>query len=169
MTDSTVSAEASSSEVRTSEAPKAEAPPPNRMVIAVLSLVGFFVAFYLLAHTLGWTGPLVCGIGECSTVQSSPYAWVGPIPVSGIGLAGYVFYLILSVLGIQPGWRSSKVVAVLLLVTSTVGFAFSAYLTYLEAAVIHAWCQWCVISAILVTLIFVASLAEVGHLKKAHP
>jgi uncharacterized membrane protein len=164
VTDSTVSAEASLAEVPTSESP-----PRNRMVIAVLSLVGFFVAFYLLAHSLGWTGPLVCGIGECSTVQSSPYAWVGPLPVSAIGLAGYVLYLALSVLGIQPGWRSSKTVAVLLLASSTVGFVFSAYLTYLEAAVIHAWCQWCVISAILVTVIFLASLVEVGRLRKAHP
>lgn len=139
--------------------------PLNRMVIAVLSLVGFFVAFYLLAHTLGWTGPLVCGVGDCGTVQASPYARVGPVPVSAIGFVGYVLYLALSVLGIQPAWRSSRAIGALLLATSTVGLAFSAWLTYLEAAVIHAWCQWCVISAILVTLIFLASLPELGRLR----
>ena len=94
-------------EASASETAASEAPPVNRMVIAVLSLVGFFIAFYLLAHTLGWTGPLICGVGECSTVQSSRYAWVGPVPVSGIGLVGYLALLGLSVLGIQPGWRSS--------------------------------------------------------------
>ena len=41
------------------------------MAIALLSLAGFFVAFYMLAHALGWTGPLVCGVGDCATVQSS--------------------------------------------------------------------------------------------------
>ncbi len=145
------------------------APPLNRMIIAVLSLVGFFIAFYLLAHTLGWTGPLVCGVGECSTVQSSRYAWVGPVPVSAIGLLGYVAFLGLAFLGIQPGWQDSKRVGVLLLVTSTVGLAYSAYLTYLEAAVIRAWCQWCVMSAILVTLIFLASLPELGRLRDREP
>jgi uncharacterized membrane protein len=43
--------------------------------------------------------------------------------------------------------------------------AFSAYLTYLEAFVIHAWCQYCVISAILITLIFFASLPEVARIR----
>ncbi len=165
-----MSSEASIPEGPTSEAPGSEAPPLNRMLIALFSLVGLFVAFYLVAHTLGWTGPLVCGVGDCGTVQSSSYAWVGPIPVSGIGLAGYIAYLRLAFLGIQPGWRSSRTVGVLLLATSTVGLVFSAYLTYLEAAVIHAWCQWCIISAILVTLIFLASLAEVGRLRgRRHP
>jgi uncharacterized membrane protein len=36
--------------------------------------------------------------------------------------------------------------------------AFTAYLTYLEAMVIHAWCRWCVVSAVIVTLIFVVAL-----------
>jgi uncharacterized membrane protein len=41
---------------------------------------------------------------------------------------------------------------------AAVGVAFSGWLTYLEALVIHAWCQWCVVSAILITLIFLLSL-----------
>jgi len=58
----------------------ASSPPLNRMVIAVLSMVGLFVALYLMAHNLGLTGPIVCGVGDCGTVQSSVYAKVGPIP-----------------------------------------------------------------------------------------
>ena len=34
---------------------------------------------------------------------------------------------------------------------------FSLWLTYLELFVIHAICQWCVISAILATILFVLS------------
>ena len=101
------------------------------MVIAVLSMVGLFVALYLMAHNLGLTGPIVCGVGDCGTVQSSVYAKVGPIPVSAIGVAGYLILLCL------------------------------AYLTYLEAFVIEAWCQYCVISAIVMLLIFLAALPEV--------
>ena len=48
----------------------ASSPPLNRMVIAVLSMVGLFVALYLMAHNLGLTGPIVCGVGDCGTVQS---------------------------------------------------------------------------------------------------
>ena len=55
-------------------------PPLNRMVIAVLALVGLFVALYLLAHNSGLTGPIVCGVGDCGTVQSSVYAKVESRP-----------------------------------------------------------------------------------------
>lgn len=135
-------------------------PPRNRMVVAVLSLVGLFIALYLLAHSLGWTGSLICGIGECATVQSSAWAWVGPIPVSGIGVAGYAVLLGLALVGLRPGLRRSRTVGLLLLAGSGAGVAFSAWLTYLEAFVIRAWCQWCVVSAILITLIFLATLPE---------
>jgi uncharacterized membrane protein len=142
----------------------AEAPAPvNRMVVAVLSLVGLFVAFYLMAHSFGWTGPLVCGIGECETVQSSKWAKIGGVPVSAIGFIGYAALLALSVAGLQPGRRSSKALGLLLLAGSGAGVAFSAWLTYLEAAVIRAWCQWCVTSAIVITLIFLAALPELSR------
>jgi uncharacterized membrane protein len=142
------------------------APPMNRMVIAVLSLGGFFVAFYLFVHHLGLTGPIVCGVGDCATVQSSQYATIGPVPVSVIGVLGYVGLLVLAFLGIQPGRRDSKMIGGLLLAGSGVGTLFSGYLTYLEAAVIHAWCQYCVASAIIITLIFFASLTEVSRLRE---
>ncbi|MDH5759200.1 MAG: vitamin K epoxide reductase family protein [Gemmatimonadota bacterium] len=142
-------------------------PPANRMAIALLSLAGAFVAFYLFAHALGWTGPIVCGVGDCATVQASSYAKVGPIPVAAIGLAGYMFLLGMALLGLQPAYAASRVVSGALVAASSVALAFSAYLTYLEAAVIHAWCQWCVVSAILVVLIFLFSLPEVGRLRQS--
>ena len=37
------------------------------------------------------------------------------------------------------------------------GLLFSVWLTYLELFVIHAICQWCVISAILATILFILS------------
>jgi uncharacterized membrane protein len=149
------------------EAAEDEAPPPtNRMAIAVLSLVGLFVALYLTAHAFGWTGPLKCGIGECETVQASRWSHLGPVPVALIGFLGYVALLALSVVGLQPGRRDSRGIGTLLALGSAVGVLFSAWLTYIEAFVIHAWCQWCVTSAILVVGIFAASLAEVPRLRR---
>lgn len=144
-----------------------EAPPWNRMLVALLSLVGFFVSFYLLAHALGWTGPLLCGVGDCATVQASEYAWIGPMPVAGIGAAGYLALLTVALLGIQPRWRDSSGVAALLFGGTLIGVAFSGWLTYLEAAVIQAWCQWCVISAVLIGLAFLASIPELGRLTES--
>ena len=136
------------------------------MVIAVLSLTGLFVALYLLANSLGLTGPLICGIGECDTVQSSRWARMGPVPVSAVGVVGYLALLGTSLFGLQPVGRSSRAVGGLLLSLGAVALAYSAWLTYLEAFVIRAWCQWCVVSAILVTCIFLAALPELRRLRE---
>jgi len=141
------------------------APPMNRMVIALLALIGLFVALYLWAHNAGLLGEIVCGVGDCATVQASEFAHIGPVPVSSIGVFGYMVLIALGFVGLRPGHRDSALIGGLLLAGSASGVAFSAWLTYLEAFVIHAWCQYCVISAILITLIFFASLPELARLR----
>ena len=140
--------------------PSSVPPPANRMAIAILALIGFFVSIFLLTHNLGILGPLPCGVGDCQTVQSSVYARVGPLPVSAIGSLGYALLLLVALLGLQPRFRRSRAVSHPLFFGSMIGVAYSAYLTYLEAFVIKAWCQWCVVSALLITLVFLASLPE---------
>jgi len=140
-------------------------PSVNRMAISVLSLIGFFVALYLWAHNAGLTGPIQCGVGDCATVQSSEYARIGPVPVSAIGVAGYVALLALALVGLQPAHRDSRMIGGLLLAGAALGVGFSAYLTYLEAMVIRAWCQYCVASAIIITLTFIATLPEIARLR----
>jgi len=144
------------------ERPLLRPPPRNRMVVAVLALMGVFVALYLLAHSIGLI-PLICGVGSCETVQSSQWAKVGRVPVPLIGVAGYGSLLVLALLGVQPLWKDSWGIGLLMLGFATVGVAYTAFLTYLEAAVIKAWCVWCVTSAVLMTLIFLASLPEIGR------
>ena len=134
------------------------------MVIAILALLGLLASLYMLAYSMGLTGPVICGIGDCEAVQSSPYARIGPIPVAGLGVLGYLALLIVSLLGLQPTSQGSRLVPLALLAGGIVGVGFSAYLTYLEAYVIHAWCQWCVISAIIMVLVFLASLPELRRI-----
>ncbi len=133
--------------------------------MALCSLAGAFLAFYLLAENLGWTPPVPCGTGSCAVVQSSPYAWVGPVPVSGIGLAGYTTLFALALLGLQTRFAASRALALLLFSGALAGFLFSLYLTYLEAVVIQAWCRYCVASAIAMTTVFLATLPELRRLR----
>ena len=133
-------------------------PPVTRMAIAVLSLVGLMVSTYLSMYKLGYLGEIQCTIGGCETVQTSVYADLLGLPVSVWGMGAYITLLALAMAGLQPRWQGARWVALGLFGVSAVGVAFSGYLTYLEAFVIHAWCQWCVVSAILVTLIFLLSI-----------
>ena len=64
-----------------------------------------------------------------------------------IGIAGYVLILASAAVPGEPGRFGG-------FVTAMIGFGFSLYLTYLELFVIDAICQWCVASAVLMTLSF---------------
>ena len=131
------------------------------MVVATLALIGLIVALYLWLWKLGLMGPLVCGSGECEVVQSSPWAVILGLPVAFYGVVGYLALLVVSLVGLQPKWVDRREPTALLVLLSAMGFAFTGYLTYLEAAVIRAWCRWCLVSAGIITAIFVTSLVGV--------
>jgi uncharacterized membrane protein len=142
--------------------------PLNRMVIAVLGLVGVLVSSYMLLYHLGLLGSILCGTGGCETVQNSPWSSFLGVPVPLIGLAGYGALFVIAMLGIQPRFVADRRIGLLLAAGALIGFGFTAYLTYLEAFVIHAWCRWCLVSALLMLLVFAAAIPEFMRLRRRH-
>jgi uncharacterized membrane protein len=130
----------------------------HRQTIAVLALVGCFVALYLWLHALGVGGELQCGTGECDTVQASRWAELFGVPVAFYGVVGYAAILAVALVGLQPAWAGRRGPTVLLAALATGGVLFSGWLTYLEVFVIHAICRWCVASAAIMTAIWVISV-----------
>ena len=138
----------------------------NRMVVSTVALIGVFVAAYLLMYKLGVFGSLLCGTGGCETVQSSPWAYFLGVPVAAWGLVGYLAILVTAFLGTHPRFARQRWISMGLLVLTTLAFLFSIYLSVLEEFVIHAWCQWCIVSAILSTVAFGFSLPEIRRLRR---
>ena len=132
---------------------------------AVFFLLGLLVSLYMLSYALGWAGSLICTVGDCEKVQSSPFSRIGPFPVAAFGVVGSLALMGVSLFGLQPASQGSRAVPLALLLGGVVGLGFSAYLTYLEAFVIHAWCQWCVSSAVIMVLAFLACLPEVRRFR----
>lgn len=130
----------------------------SRQAIALLALVGFFIALYLWLHALGFGGPLKCGTGACETVQSSPQAVQFGIPVALYGVVGYLALFIVALIALRPVALADRKWTLLLVGLSTVGVVFTVYLTYLELFVIHAICRWCVGSATVIAAIWTVSL-----------
>jgi len=114
----------------------------------VITLLGVAVAGYLTYIHYAGIRPL-CGKngGSCEIVQTSEYSKLAGVPVALIGLLGYV--AILASL-LVPENETSRLATVAFTV---VGFGFSAYLTYREQFSIHRICEWCVSSAVLVTVL----------------
>ncbi|MHB1311607.1 MAG: vitamin K epoxide reductase family protein [Gemmatimonadaceae bacterium] len=126
----------------------------RRMVIAALALMGLFVATYLGLYKLGIVGQLSCAVGSCEVVNTSKWAMLFGQPVAFWGVGFYVATLALALVGTSERLEHDRRVSVAMVALSGVGVLFSAWLTYLELAVIHAVCMYCVISACLVVVIF---------------
>ncbi len=119
----------------------------NRVILA-LCWLGFFVAGVLSISSLtGLTVPCGTSMG-CEIVASHPSSKLfGMIPVSYLGLLGYVALVVVAVLRAQSSgekWRKLSFVGLLM---SGLGAGYSFYLTYVSLAVIHARCNWCLTSA----------------------
>jgi uncharacterized membrane protein len=142
-------------------------PPTSRMAIAVLALIGVFDAAYLSMYKLGIINGLTCTVGSCEQVQNAPQSALFGIPVSVLGLGAYLALLALALVGVQPRFVRDRRIALAITAISAVGVLFSAYLTYVEARVIYMWCQYCVISAVLITLIFLLSLPGLARARAA--
>jgi len=139
----------------------------KRMLVALVALAGVFVASYLTMYKLGYIGTLACAVGSCETVQTSKWATFLGFPVGAWGVAYYIFVLGLAIAGLTGQLADSRRLSEILLGVTGFGLVFSLWLTYLELFVIHAICQWCVISAILATILFIVSwldLREITHL-----
>ena len=134
--------------------------PLARAAIAVTSLVGLLISVYLTLYKLGYFGILPCGTGACEVVQNSPWAYLFGQPVALWGVLGYAAIFGVSFAGVHDPLMGSRRVSDALLLLTGGAFAFSAYLTGLEAFVIEAWCRDCVVSALLATACFALSLLD---------
>ncbi len=135
----------------------------HRQAIALLALVGLFVAVYLWLHAIGIGGAIKCGAsGGCDVVQTSRWAVFLGQPVALYGVIGYAVILIVALAGLRPAALVQRGWSALLFGLATIGFGFTLYLTYLELFVIHAICRWCVGSAVIITVIWLIAMLEVA-------
>ncbi|HXP28475.1 MAG TPA: vitamin K epoxide reductase family protein [Solirubrobacteraceae bacterium] len=128
-------------------------PRALRTTMIVLATIGLGVASYLTYIHYAGIKPL-CGTngGGCEIVQTSEYSKLAGVPVATIGLIGY-FFILGSLLA--PESETSRFATVAF---TLVGFGFSLYLTYRELFSIHHICEWCVSSAVIVTILMCLSV-----------
>lgn len=107
-----------------------------RRLAILLCTVGLGIASYLI-YVKFTGGTIACSVSSCGIVNSSEYANFIDVPVPVWGLA---FYLSTLLVVLAREYR-------LFLLFGIGGALFSGYLTYLEAYVIKAWCEWCILSA----------------------
>ena len=124
-----------------------------RITLIVLSVLGVALASYLTYIHYANVKPL-CGRGggTCLKVQTSQYSKLAGVPVALMGLIGYIAILGTLLAPEEERWRFATAALTL------GGFGFSAYLTYREVFSLEEICEYCVSSAVLLTVMLGLSL-----------
>jgi uncharacterized membrane protein len=127
-------------------------PSALRRAMVVLAIVGLAVATYLTYVHYAGIKPACTAGSSCTKVQTSVWSKVGDVPVALLGLIGYAGILASLLLPDREATRLAT------LGMTVVGVGFSGYLTYRELFSIHAICEWCVSSAVILTILFIVSV-----------
>ena len=130
---------------------------------ALLSLLGLADALYLTVEHVTGQSVKCTIISGCSEVLSSPYAVVAGIPLAAIGAAAYFAVFSLATLA-AFGYRAA---GTLLTPLITAMFFVSIWLIYLQAFVIREFCQYCLLSAAITTVLLVVVVVGRFVLKPA--
>ena len=119
------------------------------LITAFISVVGLGDAIYLTVQDL--TGQtLRCTIvSGCNEVLSSPYAHIGSFPLAALGAIAYFTVFSLSIL-VAFGYGFIKPLLAMLIAAM---FLTSLWLLYLQAFVLHHFCQYCLLSAGVTTIL----------------
>lgn len=116
--------------------------------IAFVATLGIGVAAYIaIADAAGDAPACLAGGGGCATVAESSHSHVAGVNIAIFGVIGYALLLVSAFFANDIARFGGFVLAL-------AGFGYSVYLTFLEIWVIEAICQWCVASAVLMTILF---------------
>lgn len=120
------------------------------MAAAIVALAGLADAVYLTVHHYT-AEPIPCGVAfDCEMVLTSSYAEIAGFPLAAFGAAAYFIAFSLAILAAFGSRRMWGLFGV----QSTLMAIFTAWLIYVQAALIGAFCQFCLISAATTTALF---------------
>lgn len=125
------------------------------LFILLLSFLGFLDATYLtILHYKDVIPPCSLAHG-CDKVLTSSFSTINGIPIA---LLGSVFYLLLIILSVTLIEKVRKSIVRAVFIMASVGTLASFFLIYIQFAVIHALCQYCLASEVITFLIFIMGI-----------
>ncbi len=134
----------------------------QRMPIAALALIGFFIARYMAAYQLGhidraWDPFFGDGTMKIITSETSK-AW--PIADSGLGAVTYVLEILMALMGDKRRWRTMPwMVLAFIAVVVPLGVV-SIFFIIIQPIVIGTWCTLCLLAALAMLVMIPYSLDE---------
>jgi uncharacterized membrane protein len=131
-------------------------------LVQLLSVPGMVLSFYLLLYHSGNLINVCSASGwdDCGKVSGpdAPYSSIGPIPVALIGLAGYAVIFLLIWFKDWLPWLDDYLPELIIGLTG-IALLFSLGLTGIELFVIQSICRYCIVSAVIITIMFALSVS----------
>jgi uncharacterized membrane protein len=128
---------------------------PLYILAALIALLGLGDSIYLTVHHLTGQDVDCLASGGCETVLTSAYAAIGKVPLAAVGAIAYFSAFSLATLaGFGRQWAKRLL---LCLVGGMLGV--TGWLLYLQAFVLHAFCEFCLLSAALTATLTAIVLA----------
>lgn len=131
-----------------------------RQVTIGLSVIGLLVSIYMTIYKVTNNESMCIGSGGCSIVNASRYSEINGIPVALVGVLGYLAILAVFYLETKPGFFQENGTMILFGLT-LIGFLFTAWLIFVEVALLKAYCPFCITSQISMSIIFILTVIRV--------
>lgn len=125
-----------------------------RRAIALVSLASCMVALYLALWKMGFMGRMSCGISGrgCEYVQGSRYGWFMGVDVALIGTIGYATLVAVALAGTTEASEDARWPTQALMVLIYPALLFTLRLKFAEFVILRAFCPWCAVSAVAITI-----------------
>lgn len=129
--------------------------------VAILSVLGMLVTFYLIYQHYKPAGEGFCNVSDyvsCDVVNKSKYAEIFGVPVAAFGFAAYAIMAV-AAFALYKGWLKERRVLGLLTLFAGISMVFALGLTYIEFVLLRAVCIFCITQQIIIIIIFITLLA----------
>ncbi len=123
----------------------------------ILVVIGLIVSVYMTIYKATSNDAMCLGSDDCASVNASRYSEVYGIPVASVGIAGYFAILLVHWFERRDKFFDTNS-PILIFGMALTGFLFTAYLIYVEFAILRAYCPFCLASQSTMTLIFIISI-----------
>lgn len=135
----------------------------NYALAALVSLIGLADAIYLTVEHLTGNSVRCTVTSGCSEVLGSAYASIGGVPLAGLGAVAYFIVFGLATLAaFGHRWPRSLLAAIVAMM-----LAMTLWLLFVQAFVLRAFCQYCLLSAaVTLTLSGIVALEWRRHRTK---
>lgn len=123
------------------------------LLFVILPFLGLFDSGYVTYEIFADRVPVCTPPFQCAAFLQNDWAYIAGLPLS---VYGFIFYTIVLALAIM-NFLEIKNVKKALRGLATFGFLFALYVTVLMAFVVKYWCLWCLVSVIILSILFINS------------